>query len=177
MRKLLTNQRVKKSRRNRSLLQLQLEKYRLVNRLRKLRRHNLVHRQEEQKQARHVKSKAETNLGQYLERLIAAKIAQVALEWKASSVVIPNLGDMGEYIESAVQARAKQLFPNHRERQKNYAKQFRVEGHRWSYGRLTEFIHSRTLSEGISIKAGRQPATGSLAKKALKTALSGHNLA
>ena len=177
LRKLLTNQRVKKSRRDRSLLQLQLEKYRLVNRLRKLRQRNLVHRQEEQEQGRWVESKAESNLGQYLERVIAAKIAQIALEWKASSVVIPHLGDMGEYIESAVQARAKQLFPNHRERQKNYAKQFRVGGHRWSYRRLTEFIHSRTLSEGISIKAGRQPATGSLANKALKIALSGHNFA
>ncbi len=175
LRKLLTNQRVKKSRRDRSLLQLQLEKYRLVNRLRKLRRRNLVHRQEEQEQGRCVESKAESNLGQYLERVIAAKIAQIALEWKASSVVIPNLGDMREYIESAVQARAKQLFPNHRERQKSYAKQFRIEGHRWSCRRLTEFIRSRTLSEGISIKAGRQPATGSLANKALKIALSGHN--
>ncbi|MBD1998465.1 hypothetical protein H6G00_17820 [Leptolyngbya sp. FACHB-541] len=177
IRKLLTNRRVKKLRRNRSLLQLKLEKYRLVNRLRKLKRRNLVYRQKEQKQGQVVESNTESNLSQYLERLIAARIAQVALKWQASSVVIPDLEGMSEYIESAVQARAKQLFPNHREKQKNYAKQFRIEGHRWSYTMLTEFIRSRVLSEGISVKVGRQPVTGSLVDKSRKIALSAHSLA
>lgn len=177
VRKLLTNQQVKKLKRNRSLLQLKLEKYRLVNRLRKLNRRNLIHRQKEQKQGQCVESKAESNLGQYLEQVIAARIAQVALKWKAGSVVIPDLENMREYIESAVQAKAKQLFPNHREQQKNYAKQFRIEGHRWSYRMLAKFIRSRTRSEGISIKTGRQPVIGNLMNKALRVALSGHNLA
>ncbi|HEY9631209.1 MAG TPA: type V CRISPR-associated protein Cas12k [Coleofasciculaceae cyanobacterium] len=174
--KLLANQRVKKPRRDRSLLQLNLEKYRLVNRLRKLSKRNLAYRREEQKQGQYVESKAESNLGQYLERLIAARIAQVALEWRASSVTIPDLGDMREYIESTVQARAKQLFPNHREQQKNYAKQFRIEGHRWSYAMLAEFICSRTLSEGITVETGRQSTTGNLVNKALNVALSAHSL-
>lgn len=177
VRKLLTDQRVKKLSCNRSLLQLKLEKYRLVNRLRKLRKRNVIHRQEEQKQGQYVESKAESNLGKYLERLIAARIVQIALEWRASSVVIPDLEGMREYIESAVQARAKQLFPNHRKQQQNYAKQFRIAGHRWSYKMLADLIRSRALSEGISVKLGRQPTIGSLANKALKMALSGHSLA
>lgn len=172
-RKLLIKQRVKKPRRNRSLLQLSLENYRLISRLRKLSRRNLTSKQKQQKQGKYVRSKAESNLGQYLERLIATRVTQVALRWRANSIVIPELEGMREYIESAVQARAKQLFPKHREKQENYAKHFRIKGHRWSYRRIAEFIRSRTLAEGIAVKTVRQSGKGSLLNKALRLALSG----
>ncbi|GAB4375278.1 MAG: hypothetical protein Kow00121_20830 [Elainellaceae cyanobacterium] len=175
VRKLLTNHKVTKARRKRSVLQLKLEKYRLVNRLRGWKKHNTTQRAKEQKQGLYMQSSTESNLGQYLERLIAARIVQVALKWQASSIVTPQLGDVREHVESAVQIRARQLFENHREAQQEYAKQFRMDFHRWSYGRLTGCIHRRARHEGILVKTGWQPIEGSLISKSLKVALSGHS--
>ncbi|GAB4230735.1 MAG: hypothetical protein Kow00121_59500 [Elainellaceae cyanobacterium] len=176
VRRLLINHKVTKAKRGRSILQLKLEKYRLVNQLRILKKKNTTQRTQQQKQGRCIQSSNESNRGQYLERLIADRIMEVALKHQAGSIVTPQLGDIRESIESAVQARAKQLFENYREKQKAYAKQFRMDFHRWSYGRLTDCIHSCARREGILIQTGRQPIEGNLVSKALKLALTGQNL-
>ena len=175
VRKLLINRKVTKAKRGRSVIQLKLEKYRLVNRLRMWKKKNTTQRTQQQKQGLCIQSSTESNLGQYLERLVADRIVEVALKHHAGSIITPQMGDIRESIESAVQARAKQLFENHREAQQAYAKQFRMDFHRWSYGRLTDCIHNRARQEGVLIQTGRQPSEGALINKTLEIALSGQN--
>ncbi|XGW00036.1 MAG: type V CRISPR-associated protein Cas12k [Leptolyngbya sp. BL-A-14] len=171
VRELLRDSEVQKPRRNRSILQLQLEKYRLVNRLRWRRQKRPTKRQIEQKKGKYTISTSESNLGQYLERLIAARVVGVALKWRASHITLPQLENIRETIESGVQVKAESLFPGDRKRQKAYAKQFRISFHRWSYNRLAECIRNRSLSEGISVTSKQQSASGNLATKAFSLTL------
>jgi hypothetical protein len=50
----------------------------------------------------------ESELGQYVDRLLTKEIVAITKTYKTSSVVLPKLGDMREFIQSEVQARADQ---------------------------------------------------------------------
>jgi len=174
VRQLLSERTVKARRGNRSITQLRLEKYRLVNRRHRQQQKNAVRRRQEQKQNRYAQSSSESNLGEYIDRLIASRIVKLALKWRASSIALPKIGDIRESIEAGVKARAKRKFPNEFERQQNYAKQFRNSVHRWSYGRLIDCIQSRASRVGILIEQGQQPAQGTLQEQAAQVALSAY---
>jgi hypothetical protein len=168
---LLSNPTVKAKRGRRTVMQLRLEKYRLVNRHQRQRQQNSIRRAKEQKQNRYAQSKAESNLGQYLDRLIASRIIKLAIKWQASSIVVPNLGDIRESVEAALKTEAKRKFPNEFERQKKYAKHIRSSFHTWSYGRLIECIKSCASRSQIPIENGQQPTLGDLKEKATQVAL------
>jgi transposase len=82
----------------------------------------------------------ESELGEYVDRLLAKEIVAIAQKYQASSIVLPKLGDMREIVQSEIQALAEQKCPEFLEGQRNYAKQYRVSVHQWSYGRLIECI-------------------------------------
>jgi len=99
--------------------------------------YNLLNRQRYQKRASsHKRHKAQrkgasnqfgdSELGQYLDRLLAKSIVTLARTYQAGSIVLPKLDDMRELVQSEIQARAEQKIPGYIEAQEKYAKQYRV---------------------------------------------------
>jgi transposase len=158
----------------RSVKQLLGENYKLLNRQRQVSARHSHERHKAQKQKKPNQFK-ESELGQYLDRLLALEIIAIAKTYQAGSIVLPKLGDMREIITSEVQARAEQKIPGYKEGQKKYAKQYRVSVHRWSYGRLIECIQSLAAKTGIAIEVGQQPIRGSPQEKARDLALSAYS--
>lgn len=78
---------------------------------------------------------------------------------------------MREIIQSEVQAKAEKKIPGYKGGQQNYAKDYRVSVHRWSYGRLIESIQTQAAKAGISIESGPQPVRGTQQEQARDLAL------
>jgi transposase len=102
----------------------------------------------------------ESELGQYLDRLLATAIVKLAQTYQAGSIVLPKLGDMRELVQSEIQARAEQKIPGYIEAQEKYAKQYRVNVHQWSYGRLIDTIKAQASKDSIVIEARRTTYPG-----------------
>lgn len=151
-----------------STKQLQLQQYRLIGRWRNLKQQNLSERQVEQQQGLYRTSPAESNLSQYLNRLLAKRIVECCQRWQASTIVLPEFGELRESIESEILAKAKQKYPDDNVKlQKQYAKEFRMSFHQWSYKALSQCIHSCAAEVGITVVPGRQPREGTLREKAI----------
>ena len=113
----------------------------------------------------------ESELGQYLDRLLAQAIIKLATAYQAGSIALPKLGDMREIVQSEIQALAEQKIPGYQEAQKRYAKQYKVNVHQWSYGRLMENIKAQAAKVGIAIEQSKQPIRGSPQDKAKEIAI------
>ncbi|MBD2094050.1 hypothetical protein H6F90_02630 [Trichocoleus sp. FACHB-591] len=169
VRQLLTDRSVQAPKGQQTIKQLRMKEYRLLNRLRE--QHKKTCNKEKNQQ---ISQQSWSNLGQYLDRLMAARIVELALEWKAGSIVLPKIGDVRESIESEIRAIAEHKYPGDKTSQNRYAKQFRVSFHRWSYGRLAQSIQGCASRLGIPIEVGYQPAQGTLQHKAYELALSAY---
>ncbi|SRR5579883_3333287 len=108
----------------------------------------------------------ESRLGEYIDRLIAKRIVEVAKQYKASCIVLPRLKDMTEIRTSAIQAKAENKFPGNVEAQKSYVREYNWQIHHWSYNRLQKSIKSEAAELKISIKFGIQPYYNSLEEQA-----------
>jgi IS605 OrfB family transposase len=108
----------------------------------------------------------ESKQGEYVDRLLAKAIVEVAKQYRASSIVLPGLRNIREATESEVKARAEQRFPGYQELQDCYAKDYRASIHRWSYNRLAECIQLKAERAGIAIEKVQQPHSGSPQEKA-----------
>jgi flagellar biosynthesis/type III secretory pathway protein FliH len=108
----------------------------------------LLNRQRQQKQTlSHLRHKAqkragenfygESNLGKYIDRLIAKAIIELAKQYQVSAIAVPKNEDIREIVQSEIKAKAEAKIPGYEEGQKKYAKQYRINIHNWSYGRLT----------------------------------------
>lgn len=117
----------------------------------------------------------ESNLGKYVDRLFADAIIELASSFKASSIVLPKVSQIREITQSEVQAKAEKKILGYKEGQKEYAKQYRVNVHNWSYGRLTDFICQKASIDGIPIEKARQPFGGSNQEQAKNIAISAYN--
>jgi len=124
----------------RSIRQLLGDNYKLLNRQR-LQKHSLSHQRQIAQTLAAPNQFGESELGQYVDSLLAKEIIAIALNYSAGSIVLPNLDNMREQVQSEVQAKAEQK-SDLIEVQKQYAKQYRVSVHQWSYGRLMANIHS-----------------------------------
>jgi IS605 OrfB family transposase len=154
----------------RSIRQLLGENYKLLNRQRQEQHQNSSKRHNAQSQGA-PNQFGESNLGEYVDRLLAKAIIALAKTYHAGSIVLPKLKDVRESIQSEVQARAEQKCPELIEAQKNYAKQYRSSAHSWSYGRLIESIQSQAAQAGIIVEEARQALVGSPQDKAKKLAI------
>lgn len=159
----------------RSIRQLLGENYKLLNRQRQEQHQNSSKRHNAQRQSA-PNQLGESNLGEYVDRLLAKAIIALAKTYYAGSIVLPKLGDVRESIQSEVQARAEQKCPELIEAQKNYAKQYRASVHSWSYSRLIESIQSQAAQAGIIVEQARQALVGSPQDKAKKLAIDAYNL-
>ncbi|MCA1990596.1 MAG: type V CRISPR-associated protein Cas12k [Coleofasciculus sp. S288] len=150
--------------------------YRLVEQLHRRHQQHPPRRAEQQKQNCYTNNNSDSNLGLYVDRLIAAKIVELALKRKAGTIAIPQLEGIRESVESDIRAQAERLFPNEKERQKEYAKHYRASFHRWSYARLSECIRECAKREGIAVVESKQSSQGDLEQKAIAIALSSYNV-
>ena len=101
----------------------------------------------------------ESNLGQYVDRLIAKAIIEIALRFRVSSIVLPDLTNIREITESEVQAKARIKNPGCKKAQKIYSKKYRKNLHEWSYKRLSQAIESQAVKKGIDIEYTLQKYT------------------
>lgn len=116
----------------------------------------------------------ESELGEYIDRLLAKEIIAIAKTYQAGSIVLPKLADMREILHSEVAAKAEQKIPGYKEGQAKYAKDYRVNIHRWSYGRVIDNIQSQAAKAGIAVEVGLQPLQGSPQEKARDLAIAAY---
>jgi transposase len=90
-------------------------------------------------------------------RLIAKAIIELAKQYQVSAIALPRNEDMREIVQSEIKAKAEAKIPGYEEEQKKYAKQYRINIHNWSYGRLIENITTQSSKLGIAITEVKQP--------------------
>ncbi len=153
----------------RSTKQLLGENYRLLNQQRQ-QKHFLAHKRSVAQRHRADNRFGESELGQYIDRLLAKAIVKLAKEYQAGCIVIPRIKNKRDIIQAEVQAKAEAKIPGCIEKQKEYAKKYRINIHQWSYGRLIDNIKSQAAKAGIDTKEGKQSIRGSPAELAKKIA-------
>ncbi len=146
------------------------KRYRLLSRHRDRQQKNILQRQKNQKRGISYQP-SESELGEYVDRLLANKIVKLAKKYRAGSIVIPNLTHLREVLASEITARAKQKCPDSVEAQNKYAKEYRMRISRWSYSRLIEAIRSKAGQLGITIESGFQPVRASPQEQAKDVAI------
>ncbi|QIR40289.1 hypothetical protein HCG51_28630 [Tolypothrix sp. PCC 7910] len=157
----------------RSIKQLLGDNYKLLNQQRQ-QKHSLSHKRQIAQMLAAPNQMGESELGQYVDRLLAKEIVAIAQTYKAGSIVLPKLGDMREQVQSEIQAKAEQK-SDVIEVQQKYAKQYRVSVHQWSYGRLITNICLSAAKAGIVIEESKQPIRGSPQEKAKELAIAAYH--
>lgn len=160
---------------SRFLKQLLGQDYDLVHRLRYEKRCHLHRRQVSQQQGKYIPSK-EAQLATHLDRLIAKAIISFAQENLAGSIALPKIRDIYEVVQSQVQAKAEARLPDSKELQQEYAKQYRINAHRWSYGRLLNAIRNRANKKGVPVEEGIHSRCDTVIEQAKGVALSAYAL-
>ena len=156
----------------RNIKQLLGKNYKLLNRQRQ-QKHLLSHQRHIDQRMAAPNQFGDSELGEYIDRLLAKEIIAVAQIYKAGSIVLPKLGDMREQIQSEIQSKAEQK-SDIIEVQKKYGKQYRNSIHQWSYGRLIANIQSQANKAGIAIEEEKQPIRASPQEKAKELAINAY---
>jgi IS605 OrfB family transposase len=148
--------------------------YSLLNRNCHLQQQNALQRRKNQKRGV-AHQPSESELGQYVDRLLAKAIIQLAQTYRAGSIVIPNLTHLRELLASEIQAKAEQKCPGSVEAQNKYAEEYRRTIHRWSYNRLIKAIHCKAQQLGITVESGFQPIQFNPQKQARDLAIAAYH--
>jgi transposase len=156
----------------RNLKQLLGDNYKLANRQRQ-QRHLLSHQRHIAQRMAAPNQVGESELGEYIDRLLAKEIIAIAQTYQAGSIVVPKLGDIRERIQSEIKAKAEAK-SDIVEVQNKYAKEYRSSVHRWSYGRLIANIQSQANQAGIVIEEAQQPIRGSPQEQAKELAINAY---
>ncbi len=136
-----------------------LTQYEFLLRRRQQQQENDIQRQ--QAQTRFGNNRfGESELGQYVDRLLAKAIVAMAIQYQVSSIVLPDLTNIREILESEITAKAEARIPGSKKAQKLYAKKYRTNLHRWSYARLCDAIKSKAIQKGLVIETSRQIPIG-----------------
>lgn len=143
--------------------------YHLLNRHRQQQQQNALQRHKNQKRGVAYQP-SESELGQYVDRLLAKAIIQLAQTYQAGSIVIPNLTHLRELLASEITAKAEQK-SSLVEIQNKYAKEYRQNIHRWSYNRLIKAIRGKAQQLGITVELGFQPLQGNHQEQAKDIAI------
>jgi len=155
----------------RSIRQLLGDHYKLLNRQRQRQQQKAKRRRSNQLQFASNRI-SEGGLGEHIDSLIAKAIIQTAQQYNASGIVLVNMTNIREIIESEVQASAEQKTAL-KEVQAKYARDYRSSIHRWSYNRLSQKIESKALQAGLSVEIVKQPLKGTPQEKAREIAIVG----
>ncbi|MBD2025109.1 type V CRISPR-associated protein Cas12k [Leptolyngbya sp. ST-U4] len=146
------------------------DRYSLLNRQRQRQKQNALQRHKNQKRGVAYQP-SESELGQYVDRLLAQSVIQLAQQYQAGSIVIPSLKHLRELLSSEITAKAEQKCPGSVEAQDKYAKEFRRAIHQWSYNRLLETICSKANQVGLTVETGFQPSKGTAQEQAKDLAI------
>ena len=157
----------------RSIKQLLDNNYRLLNRRRQQKK-ALSHKRKVAQTQAAPNQYGDSELGEYIDRLLAKEIVAIAQKYSAGSIALPKLEGMREQINSEIHAKAEEKCPESIEAQKKYAKQYRRSVNQWSYGRLIENINSQAAQAGIVIEETKQCVKGSPQDKAKEIALAAY---
>ena len=158
-----------------SLKQLLGKDYTLIHRLRYERRSNNHKRKVIQQKGGNTQP-TESQLATHVERLVAKAIISFAQQHLARSVALPKIKDIREVIQAQIQARAEQRIPDSKELQRQYAKQYRMNAHRWSYGRVLDAIRNRAGKEGLIVEEGIHSHYDTAVEQAKNVTLSAYAL-
>jgi IS605 OrfB family transposase len=156
----------------RNIKQLLGDNYKLLNRQRQ-QKHLLSHQRHIAQRIAAPNNFSDSELGEYIDRLLAKEIIAIAQTYSAGSIVVPKLEDMREQIQSEIQSRAETK-SDLVEVQQKYAKQYRTSINQWSYGRLIANIQSQAKKAGIAIEEGKQPIRASPLEKAKELAINAY---
>jgi transposase len=140
----------------RSFKQLLGDEYHLFNRQRK-QKQRLSHQKKNAQRKHQIINSNESELGQYIDRLVAKFIIELAMEYQAGSIVLPALTNIREIVESEIKVRAEAKMPGCIEAQKKYAKEYRMSIHRWSHARLKDSIQAQASQHNIPVEIVKQP--------------------
>ena len=157
----------------RSTKQLLGDQYPLLQRARS-ERAKVAHQGHRQRRKGGKRVNQESNLGKHVDRLLAKAIVEVAQQYQAGSVVLPDLGHIREIVESEVKQKAAKKVPDFVDGQKQYAKAYRTQVHQWSYHRLQDAINSKAGQSSITIEVAKQDYSGSPQEKAKSLCLAGY---
>ncbi len=157
----------------RSTRQLLSENYRLFNRQRQQQQKNALKRHTNQKKG-YPRQPSESELGQYVDRLLVKSVIELAKQFQASSIVLPDTKGLREHLAAEINAKAKQKSDS-KEVQDQYAKQMRLNIHRWSYDRLLTTLSSYAEKAGMTIETSSQPREGTAQEKARDVALTAYH--
>ncbi|VEP14509.1 conserved hypothetical protein [Hyella patelloides LEGE 07179] len=116
----------------RNIKQLLGKDYRLLNRQRQ-QKQTLSHFRHKAQKLSADNQKGESNLGEYVDRLIAKAIVELAKQSQVSAIAVPQIEDITEIVQSEIKAKAEVKIPGCEKGQKEYAKQYRINIHHWSY--------------------------------------------
>ena len=158
----------------RSIRQLLGREYETLSAYRLKQGRNANERHQQQKRGK-VSTLAESNQGKYIDRLLAKAIVEVVQEFKAGSLALPDLKGLRESLQSELEAKAEWKHPGDRAKQDEYKKQYKINLHRWSYGRLTQCIEERAGKVGVPIEQRQQRAKGDFKDKAMQIACSAYS--
>ncbi len=150
------------------------DRHRLLNRRRQQQRDNARQRQKNQQRGLAYQP-TDSELGEYVDRLLAKSIVQLAQTYQAGSIAIPSVKHLRELLASEITARAEAACPGAVEAQDKYAKQYRQTIHRWSYERLLESIRGKAQQAGIAIESGFQPRQGTAQQQAKDLAIAAYH--
>ena len=140
----------------RSFKQLLGDEYHLFNHQRKQKQRLSHLRKNAQRKYQTIRIK-ESELGQYIDRLVAKSIIELATSYQVGSIVLPDLNNIREIVQSEIMARAEAKMPGSLEAQKQYAKEYRRSIHQWSYERLKDSIQSQASQHNIPVEIVKQP--------------------
>ena len=157
----------------RNIRQLLGDNYNLLNRQRQQKQRSSRHRHQAQKLAA-PNEFGDSELGQYIDRLLAKAIVDITQTYQAGSIVLPKLSDIREIIQAEIQTKAEKKCPGYLEGQQKYAKEYRVNIHQWSYGRLIDSIKTQSAKNNIIIEEGKQPIIGNAQEQARELAISAY---
>ncbi len=140
----------------RSFKQLLGDEYHLFNRQCK-QKQRLAHCRKNAQRKHQIIHATESELGHYIDRLVAKSIVELAMEYQAGSIILPALTNIREIVESEIKVRAEARIPGCIEAQKQYAKEYKMSIHRWSHARLKDSIQSQAAQHNIPVEIVKQP--------------------
>jgi IS605 OrfB family transposase len=158
---------------HRSTKQLLGEQYPLLQRARS-ERVKVSHQGHRQRHKGGKRVNQESNLGKHVDRLLAKAIVEVAQQYQAGSIVLPDLAHIREIVEAEVKQKAATRVPDFVDGQKQYAKAYRTQVHQWSYHRLQDAITSKAGQSSVTVEVAKQDYSGSPQEKAKSLCLAGY---
>jgi len=141
----------------RSFQQLLGKNYHLFNRQQK-QKQRLGHKRKEAQRKDQVIKEKESNLGEYIDRLLAKEIINVAIAYNAGSIALPVLSNIRSNLAAEIEARAERKIPGCIKAQEKYAEKYQTSIHQWSYKRLKEVIFAKASQHNIAIEEVEPPS-------------------